>query len=733
LAAGPSSYGQRQQFFLTVIDKKSNEPVAYANVQVEGIKSKIQKHYVTSIEGVFPNEVPERSTVIISCVGFETFHDTIIPGKSMTLLMKPTVFNMSEVVVTGQYSPERVDKSIYKIEVISSKQIEQKAANTMAELLNGQVNMRVTQTGVLGTSLSMQGLSGENVKFLVDGVPMIGRMDGNIDLNTIALFNVDHVEIIEGPMSVIYGSNALAGVVNIITKENKSNRFNTFTNAYTESVDVFNFNGGISANLRNHGLAFNGGRNFFGGYSVPSMDSGRAQTYKPSRQYFFDGYYAFNRNNFRIKFAGQYFNELLEDKGNLLPPYYETAFDSYFTTIRYTGRVESSLKLNKSNYLNFMAAYSGYRRIKEKFYNDLTTLTEVKTTNPDDQDTTGITSWTARATYSKNDQEKKFNYQAGLDLNIETGSGKRILDYEQQIGDYAAFGSLNWKPVRQLSIQPGVRFIYNTKFSAPVVYALSAKWAFNDRLSLRLSYSKGFRSPALKELYLYFVDVNHNVQGNPDLGSETSNNFNLNLVFSKERKRIAWGSEISGFFNHVNNIITLAQMSTADNLYTYINVDQYNAVSGQLGLSFRYYPSLTIQAGISETGRNYYFDEQNKSSKFYFSTDLTSSISYHFIAPEIILALIYKYTGKTPQFIFGEGSISEAYVDPYNTLDFTASKGFMENLIKISTGVKNIFDVTAIPAVGMSGGAHSGGGDAQAIGWGRTIFLKLSINFNKTK
>ena len=118
--------------------------MAYANVLVQGIRSKVQKHYVTSLEGTFPNEVSERSSVIISCVGFETFHDTIDPGRKLTLKMKSTICNISEVVVTGQYSPERIDKSIYKVEVINAKQIEQKAANTMAELLNGQVNMRVT-------------------------------------------------------------------------------------------------------------------------------------------------------------------------------------------------------------------------------------------------------------------------------------------------------------------------------------------------------------------------------------------------------------------------------------------------------------------------------------------------------------------------------------------------------------------------------------------------------------
>ena len=81
--------------------------------------------------------------------------------------------------------------------------------------------------------MSLQGLSGEHIKFLIDGVPVIGRMDGNVDLSQLNMYNVDHIEIVEGPMSVIYGSNALAGAVNIITKENKKAKLTGTTNYQT--------------------------------------------------------------------------------------------------------------------------------------------------------------------------------------------------------------------------------------------------------------------------------------------------------------------------------------------------------------------------------------------------------------------------------------------------------------------------------------------------------------------
>ena len=68
--------------------------------------------------------------------------------------------------------------------------------------------------------MSVQGLSGENVKILIDGVPVVGRLNGNVDLSQINLTNIERVEIVEGPLSVNYGTNALAGTINLITKKN---------------------------------------------------------------------------------------------------------------------------------------------------------------------------------------------------------------------------------------------------------------------------------------------------------------------------------------------------------------------------------------------------------------------------------------------------------------------------------------------------------------------------------
>ena len=147
--------------------------MAYAHVCFEGLKTGKPLYTLTSIDGIVQNDVHEPSKIVVSFMGYLTYRDTIRPGQSKEIRLEPSVLDMNEVVVTAQYTPEKADKSIYKVDVINSRQIEQKAATNMADLLKDQSSMQVSQDGILGTSLRIQGLSGQNVKFLQDGVPMI--------------------------------------------------------------------------------------------------------------------------------------------------------------------------------------------------------------------------------------------------------------------------------------------------------------------------------------------------------------------------------------------------------------------------------------------------------------------------------------------------------------------------------------------------------------------------------
>jgi len=723
LAAG-EIFGQ--QAAITIIDAKTKEPVPYATVSFGDIKSKSIKYLITDMAGKVANEVKETSKVTVTFVGYVTLVDSIKRGDSKTLSLVPSVFEMDEVVITAQYAPEKADKSIYKINVINSRQIEQKAATNLTDLLSSESNMRVAQGGVLGTSLSLQGLSGENVKFLLDGVPIVGRLNGNIDLNQLNLYNVDHIEIIEGPMSVIYGSNAIAGVVNIITKENKNSSLSAYANAYLESVGVYNFSAGSSVHRKKNNFSLDLARNFFDGYTT--NDSVRSMQWKPKLQYNADAYYLYSGVKARAKVSFQYFDEMIQDKGDLQKPYYETAVDNFYHTIRQTSKIETSYTISDKRQISFVGAYSTYVRYREVYQNDLTLLEKQLAGG----DTTAVGSYLLRVWYNRNYPEQKLNYQFGFDNNLEINNGQRIDGGSQQIGDYAAFLSLKYNPIEKLSVQPGARLTYNTKYSAPVVYSLNVKYGATPNSSVRATYARGFRAPSIKELYLDFVDINHNLHGNPDLKAEDSHNLNLNFSYNRETAKAYLNTELGFFYNYVYNMIWLFQVGNDITTYTYGNISKFISKGVQANATINFYPRLSIKGGVSHVGRRFPDNTADQTDKsFHYSTDFNAMVTYNFVKFNGSLTANYKYTGRFPQ-LTPDGTFNNDYIDGYSSLDISIMKNFMKNMFSVSVGGKNLTDVKDVQAGLVNTGAHSSGSDgASRIAWGRTAFVKLTYNFKK--
>src|ERR1043165_1344266 len=114
----------------------------------------------------------------------------------------------------------------------------------------------------------MQGLTGENIKILVDGVPVIGRQNGNIDLSQIDMSNVERIEIAEGPLSINYGSNALGGVINIITRKNGTEKSIVSLKEYYESTGTFNSNLNAHTHFKKLNISARLNHNYFDGWNL---------------------------------------------------------------------------------------------------------------------------------------------------------------------------------------------------------------------------------------------------------------------------------------------------------------------------------------------------------------------------------------------------------------------------------------------------------------------------------
>ncbi len=654
--------------------------------------------------------------------------------------------DIDDVVVTAQYAPTDSRNAVQEIKTIKKEMIQRRGANNLEQLLNMETNIRIDQDAILGSSMSLGGIDGQNVKIMIDGVPVIGRLDGNIDLSQINLNQVERVEIIEGPLSVQYGTDALGGVINLITKKSQLNRNEFGLAAQIEDRNENSYTARFGSRITDRLLfQINGGIDKFNGFG---SDTTRSVLWNPKEQRYADASlrYTLGEQDFRYVFS--WFDEQVVNLGDVRRPQFKPyAWDDFYNTLRTNHAVTHEGAVLKKYYTQTTIGYNEFERIKNTtrldFDNDSTSLVS------GEQDTSRFNGAMLRTTFASR-YDGVLNFQLGADLRYDNAFGERITDTLaggkdgfSEIGDYAFFGTLKYQPFQKLTIEPGVRFIYNTRYNAPLVPSFNLKYNLSENWTMRGSFGQGFRSPDLKELFFDFVDVNHFIKGNPNLEAEKSNNFQLAFNFSKRKKDNRIDLKIKGFYNHIQDRIGLFEFEeeagsknpkpgTGD--FTYFNQDIYKTRGINLNAGYRL-KNLGINAGLSMIG---YYNPESENfeevASFYQTYELSNEVNYNFSKPNLTLSLFTRINDKRIEFYpdendKGEAIVSQRFVDGFTMMDFTATKTFWKKRIGLTTGVKNILDVQQVNQQGGGGGVHTGSATSAPVSAGRNFFIRLSYDF----
>src|SRR5690606_13243761 len=235
--------------------------------------------------------------------------------------------------------------SVYKVRTISSEEIRLRASTTVENILNTQLGMRFSNDLTLGESdIQLMGMSGQNVKVLVDGIPLIDRGATKQSLSQIDVNNIDRIEVVEGPMSVTYGTDALAGVINIITQkgltednllvtariqeESAGNEYRAFHNEGTH-------NGNMAVNWQRRGwlVKASGSRNNFGGWQ--GLSDGRTLDWNPKDQWLASGTFGYRKGKVDTWYRLDFVDEDIYTPG-ALNPNTSVAVDKNYRSARYT-------------------------------------------------------------------------------------------------------------------------------------------------------------------------------------------------------------------------------------------------------------------------------------------------------------------------------------------------------------------------------------------------------------
>ncbi len=653
---------------------------------------------------------------------------------------------LDEVVVTGQYKPQSLKKSVYQVTVINQERIKLSAATNVQQVLNTQLGFRFSSDNTLGTTdVQLMGMTGRNVKILLDGVPLIDRGDTRESLNQVDVNTIERIEIVEGPMSVSYGSDALAGVINIITKKHIANNLSVTARVQEETAgsEYYPFsdkgvhmqNVGINYKKNNWIFSAGGTHNDHDGFG--GDDYGRGKTWKPKEQWLGNAKIGYAKDAFNIYYRIDGLDEDIKSRGIINPN--NKAFDQQYITKKMAHQVQGGYNFNSKIQLATILAYTDYKRQTKTTIHDFEKNTNELTAGPGEQDIAKFNSFVFRNTLQYQ-ITNKIALQPGIDINREEASGERI-NGNPVITDYAAFVSAEIKPTDKINIRPGFRFIHNSVYNAPpVIPSINSKFILNNHLDIRLAYAYGFRSPALRELYFDFVDANHNIVGNPDLKAEHSNSFSgsLNWV-SSPKNNLRHSASLTGFFNQFSNQIDFAQSASNSNEYTYFNVNEAKTTGGTLENRF-VWKNLDAAVGFSYIGysRKLYDDKDYiklDSKEFLWSPEITTALSYNLASLKTKISLFYKYTGEKPQYVTGKNTSSQsilyiAKIAPYHLADFTVFTA-VNKFISINAGVKNIFDVSNVNSTATPSGSIHNGSGALSVSYGRSYFLGFNFQWNK--
>lgn len=567
----------------TVVSKTDSSPLVGASVVVKELPG---WGTVTDERGKYTMELPESSefTVQVSYMGFVTETAVVSADDHVKdFALEEDLIGMETVVVTGTRTPKSLKSVPVITRVITVDEIRKTDATNVVDVL--EMAMPAIETSYsmdMQPSLNVQGFSGNSVLFLVDGERLAGETMNDVDFSRLNMEGVERVEIVRGAASSIYGSNAVGGVVNIITRTDTV-PWAFHVNARYGAFDNQRYGGTLSLKAGKFNNILN----------VQHLRSGRIEYFNPETDGDKGAYNSmdpFHSWNFKDKLTCK-----VSDKFRLV------ANAGYFFRQRERTAIESN------RYRDYSAGMKGYYSINSDNHIELSYAFD----QYDKSDVDNIKGLDIRD-YSNVQNTFKLLYNHTFsDKHTLTVGGDYMYDYlasymfsggrtyDQFVAD--AFAQFDWNPIERFNMVASARYDYYSESDAQnfspqlnLMYKIS-------NCAMRASYAVGFRAPTLKEMYSTFnMGSIWNIYGNPDLKPEKSHNFSLSAEFLKSRYNVT----AVVYYNIIGNRIDVLWDKALDNgkgAMVYSNVSNMKIAGLNLETSAKYPFGLEVRLSYAYT------------------------------------------------------------------------------------------------------------------------------------
>lgn len=492
---------------------------------------------------------------------------------------------------------------------IPQEQIKQLGSNRLQQVLSEQTGIQIVpQVNGLGSGIQLQGFNPDYTLILIDGEPLIGRNTGLLDLNRLSLNPIKQIEIVKGPSSSLYGSEALAGVVNIITERTHQDNARVGVKLASNSTsDAF-----VSAGYRrDKSDAFIQLSRFAtAGYDLSPETYGK--TISPHQQWSFYGKFNAVLKQHEFILSTRYFNEnqqsefLVNDIATSGAGLIRDWMINPVWKYKLNARVHSTLR----------AYYTRYSA-QANYFND---QTKEHLSKDDFHQSFARLEWNPK--YLINDRNSLLGGVGAVAEKVNTIRYGNDLP-QRQFTQYGFF-QYTWQPAEHQEVNLGFRYDHNNVYGGQLSPKVSFITRIYNTLNWKGSVGLGFKSPDFRQLYLDFTNAAgggysvfgrevltqklevleqqgqiagylKDITGVADIKPERSISFNSGIQ-SLPGKAFSW--EMNYFRHEVSQLIEtepVAQLTNGSNLFSYFNINKVRIQGLDISLGYPLVPGIRLQ------------------------------------------------------------------------------------------------------------------------------------------
>ena len=464
-------------------------------------------------------------------------------------------YTLNPVVVTGSGHHQRLKSTATPVHVLSSQEIKEQGITTLDGALTRMMPQVSMSPNSMGTFLRLNGLGNKYILILINGQKLTGDISNNVDLNRINMARVKRIEVLDGAASSLYGSDAIAGVINIITDQPTRDLVSVTSDTRVSGHGQFTEN-----------IALDIFKNGFGSYTSFSRD--QADSYRINDVEFVKGSDTETQPTIAPFFTG-YRSNLVGQKFTYAPNEHLALNAGIDYSYKITDRPNTRKDITGGT--DYEMRYKGLRWNVGGIYK-FTSRNSLQADFTVDRFRYGKQYDVATKTYAIDDyvQSKK---QRSMEAQLKAilglmNNSTTILgadwrkDYltatsgniNQNAYTAAAFAQHEMTFFDRLTATVGLRLTYHETFNWHLTPKATLMYAPGN-LRLRATYSAGFRAPGLDELYYHYFSVNRGkaqiIFGNKELKPEKSNYFSLNAEYRTNLIAVS----VTWFMNRINDMV----------------------------------------------------------------------------------------------------------------------------------------------------------------------------------